>query len=1135
MSYSIKPDELEQNFFSNIKPSFGLLRKMNFQIPPLSEICFWENIKNSNYARKYIEECFDYLLLNCSIIKATNPQSTPLDSSISHETASSMKSVLLALIHIATFYKNKISDKKKKDSSANDISTIQALNPLENKASIIIKNSSFPQIKKVIELIIRQLFYEPINVVNDIPSMINFLKSTNTSSCRELESTRFFNTILLLHRLKYDDNTKKLFYPSVVEILKSKLKISSNSTQLSHRIRELILFLYIYYLVMSIRPELKGNLHQILPFLNARITNSNPFSSFCQQLLEVTKKEIKYPGYCFYQMLKYASDLSPATNHTVTLFYDFQYKLFPNMMYCREMDKFSFKLSYIDFVNYYLTNTLGVPSEQTKNLSISDLLKILGMINFNRKDDKKILSAFKLQSTKKTEKTKSKRSEEEDDSDDQEDNSNSTDSEGKTSSTKENNVKVPNPPYIPFSLVRIPQKLYLNPDNLIVLQTSQKVTPNDDDQDKSKEKNKKKKEGKKKGKNENFEESYNDKKKGDDGKDYYLYNSVMHKVYTEAVFKPIFEYMKNNTDEADDIINHQILVCGNDSAIGTLIMLQLISSMQTDQTAKSNGLIEKLNLEIFENVNLKYYIFPFKNSSASTQIANFLASIDPIYDKFVKNIYDLTSHIAPTFSESSTVSFIPVDENTGFEVQKKNEATKPPKPPQPPKNDSAGLLIASESGSDVESSSGPAPGYSDIDDEKSEKSESKKSDTENDSEKSDKPKKSEEPEAEKLEVQLPQPSQPQTATSNAKTTNEFDNDSLWTCNPIPSSIMQLSIQHLLLFAREHVDVRVWRCVLYVNGKKIVIPFISGVRLGFTSGNQTAASAQGAAGSAANSAQVEENKPKRLIIETTNSMNETSDPQKVKLVSFSIWNANMELNCDPRSPLLLKEVCYTVSAHTQLMQRENLAANSSYSYSSNKLSLIDSQDKKTKKRLSVNTNAVPFTNMGQSAIQQGQIISPQPSQQAAQATSSPNLSSVGSNGSSADINMNEMQNSATQGESNDNLGFDPSPRNNSSVIDLNGESEGYHRVTKKMRDKWAKLELPKTEPSGPEQNLKVYTHEFIKGITVSLDKDQLPFNIIIDGVEYEQIKKFSIDPMMDPAKGDEQMTARLACFSPELTY
>lgn len=188
--------------------------------------------------------------------------------------------------------------------------------------------------------------------------------------------------------------------------------------------------------------------------------------------------------------------------------------------------------------------------------------------------------------------------------------------------------------------------------------------------------------------------------------------------------------------------------------------------------------------------------------------------------------------------------------------------------------------------------------------------------------------------------------------------NKFDSDNLITCNPTPSSMLQLAIQHYLLFAREHVDIFVWSCVI-IN-KKVVIPFVSGLRFGFSSTPSASTGTGVSANSPNNNAnnQPEEIKPKKLIIETIDSNNRLSELQKIKLVSFSIWNSNMDLNCDPRSPLLLKEVCYTVSAHTQLLQRENLRANSSFSFSSNSLSLIDSLEKKGKKKLTINTNVVP---------------------------------------------------------------------------------------------------------------------------------------------------------------------------------
>jgi hypothetical protein len=47
--------------------------------------------------------------------------------------------------------------------------------------------------------------------------------------------------------------------------------------------------------------------------------------------------------------------------------------------------------------------------------------------------------------------------------------------------------------------------------------------------------------------------------------------------------------------------------------------------------------------------------------------------------------------------------------------------------------------------------------------------------------------------------------------------NRLYEGNLWLSNPSPSSVLQWSIQHYLMFAREILPVRVWKCVMSVNG------------------------------------------------------------------------------------------------------------------------------------------------------------------------------------------------------------------------------------------------------------------------------------------------------------------------------
>ena len=68
-------------------------------------------------------------------------------------------------------------------------------------------------------------------------------------------------------------------------------------------------------------------------------------------------------------------------------------------------------------------------------------------------------------------------------------------------------------------------------------------------------------------------------------------------------------------------------------------------------------------------------------------------------------------------------------------------------------------------------------------------------------------------------------------TSNDK--NRFDN-TIWFGNPNPFNMFNFGIQHYLQFAKNSVDVMVWKCVIYYRdetNKTVLVPFVSSIQIG----------------------------------------------------------------------------------------------------------------------------------------------------------------------------------------------------------------------------------------------------------------------------------------------------------------
>ena len=110
MSTIISANEVEDKYVKFIRPSFAMLRNFDWKIPPFVELSFWDNIKNSQFANKYIAESLDYLCRLVLTHPSTNfnGQNPPSGhSSAVAESSEIIKSILLSLLHITISYKKK--------------------------------------------------------------------------------------------------------------------------------------------------------------------------------------------------------------------------------------------------------------------------------------------------------------------------------------------------------------------------------------------------------------------------------------------------------------------------------------------------------------------------------------------------------------------------------------------------------------------------------------------------------------------------------------------------------------------------------------------------------------------------------------------------------------------------------------------------------------------------------------------------------------------------------------------------------------------------------------------------------------------------------------------------------------------
>jgi hypothetical protein len=94
-------------------------------------------------------------------------------------------------------------------------------------------------------------------------------------------------------------------------------------------------------------------------------------------------------------------------------------------------------------------------------------------------------------------------------------------------------------------------------------------------------------------------------------------------------------------------------------------------------------------------------------------------------------------------------------------------------------------------------------------------------------------------------------------------------------------MLQFSIQHYLMFARESITVQVWQCTLTLKEKPVVVPFVTGLRFG--------------------GVPTRDGSPRRFEIQRPDS-----PMDRVKLFDLYVWAVNDALYIRPQDPSLVME-------------------------------------------------------------------------------------------------------------------------------------------------------------------------------------------------------------------------------------
>jgi hypothetical protein len=116
---------------------------------------------------------------------------------------------------------------------------------------------------------------------------------------------------------------------------------------------------------------------------------------------------------------------------------------------------------------------------------------------------------------------------------------------------------------------------------------------------------------------------------------------------------------------------------------------------------------------------------------------------------------------------------------------------------------------------------------------------------------------------------------------------------IWFGVPSPSSILQFGIQHYIAFAREALIVRVWKCIIVVDGNTMVVPFIGSLHIG----------------TLFNTPGTPKDPPPllKLIIKKQLYGGAIEEPDKCKVFALALWAANGPRKVSPQDPYLRQEV------------------------------------------------------------------------------------------------------------------------------------------------------------------------------------------------------------------------------------
>ncbi|OHT13457.1 hypothetical protein TRFO_16316 [Tritrichomonas foetus] len=601
-----KYDEFRETIFD---PNLELLMVNNFNISPGVSNCYWNNMKFEKFAESSFLKMCTYLLNYVQCIQSSNNNNNSSQNNFTMK--KNVKSILYSVLHISVAYNYIFNTSKWKPLVDNLLEMgIPKISPIFMKISDTLnKNTVLSNFKSYLD---------------DIVDSGNNVILHNT-----------LPIFILTHLLRFIFNHQKSFFVPFIKGIKQKLEMSNNTEQS-------IVLLHLIRVFLTIFPDQSGKamILNLTDPLKLYLAKPSPVSDIASQLGMELVREGAYRGSTYFTVLSTIIADNSAFESAVPIYFDQTTPIVANFLYSKTSRFHSIPSCLISFVDFFIIDTL----KSNQVVSIDDATKIIQKLSFTKKGIEKIRKMINLSDdiiSKNLNKTKNNSDREKNKNTKVKNDLNDSVKNGKNNHKNKTSIKIYLSDSDSFDDSKSNERTLNSLNNEIIGGNEHIIDENSEESD------------------EKIVDASNLMPP--------IFRFVPNRVnlsfpVSDKLLTPIFNNEKSvfstplyptiksklidpvrakaSIYENDDtaLIFQPVLLAGSDLLITNMLQSLVVAFSETP--------------EVLSKVVYTWYVVPV-DKKAPNEIASFLGRIDPIYHRFVENIFVVASKLIPKSNEDS--------------------------------------------------------------------------------------------------------------------------------------------------------------------------------------------------------------------------------------------------------------------------------------------------------------------------------------------------------------------------------------------------------------------------------------------------------------------------------------------------